>query len=522
MRQLLLRLRPVDASQWLFVGFVGLLVAGGTLAGRWQQPALVLPALAVLGVGLLVLRWQWLYYLLFLTLPFSREIGLPGGMSMDVPSEPLMLVLLGCVPLALLLGPGSWWQLTRREWRHPLLVLPVLMVAWAALDICFSVNQLRSFKYVLAKCWYLVPFLLGSLLLVRRPADFWRLAACYVVATLGSLAWVLPRHASIGFSFARVNWAIQPFYRNHVTYATVLALLLPLAWGLARQAPTPWRRRGWWVAGGFLFFGLLTSYTRASWLSLPVAGIFYVVMRLRLTRVLLVGVALSVAGAAVYFVQGDNFMRFAPDYEKTIWHGGNLEAHLESTYTLEDVSGMERVYRWVAAARMIADKPLVGSGPATFYPEYKRYTVSSFRTYVSYNYEQSTAHNYFLLTLAEQGLPGFVLLCALVATALLTAERLYHASAGRPEVRRVVLAVSLSLVIILFHLFLNELVEVDKIGSVFFVALAMLIRSERWLTTLPKPNEPETDVASLPNRVANPAAGALVHAQPSHTPARLA
>ena len=169
------------------------------------------------------------------------------------------------------------------------------------------------------------------------------------------------------------------------------------------------------------------------------AGIFYVVLRLRLTRVVLVGVGLSVAGAATYFVSGDNFMRFAPDYEKTIWHGGNLQAHLESTYKLEDVSGMERVYRWVAAARMVADKPLVGSGPATFYPEYKRYTVSSFRTYVSQNFEQSTTHNYFLLTLAEQGIPGFLLLCALAATALLTAERLYHASAGRPEVRRVVL-----------------------------------------------------------------------------------
>ena len=142
---------------------------------------------------------------------------------------------------------------------------------------------------------------------------------------------------------------------------------------------------------------------------------------------------------------------------------------------------MERVYRWVAAVHMIADKPLVGSGPATFYPEYKRYTVTSFRTYVSPNYEHSTAHNYFLLLLAEQGIPGFVLFCALIATALLTAERLYHASAHQPEVHRVVLAVSLSLVIILCHLFLNELVEVDKIGSVFFVTLAMLIRSGTWL-----------------------------------------
>jgi len=481
MRALLLRLRPVDATQRLFLGFVALLVLGGALAAVLQQPALLLPALAVPGLVLALTRWQWLYYGLFLTLAFAREISLPGGLSMDVPSEPLMLGLLVCVPLALLLGRGGLAQLARREWHHPLLLLPFMLLAWSVLDTYFSVNVLKSIKYLLAKLWYIIPCLVGTLLVLRRPADFWRLAACYVSGAAISLRWVLPRHASIGFSFAKTNWAIQPFYINHVIYATTLALLLPFVGGLAAGAATRTRRRLWLGVGALLLFGLITSYTRASWLSIPVAGIFYWVMRLRLTRVLLVVVALATAGASAYFVSGENFMRFRPDYEKTIWHGGNLAAHLESTYKFQDVSGMERVYRWVAAARMIAAKPLVGSGPSTFYPEYKRYTVSSFRTYVSDNPEHSTAHNYFLLQLAEQGVPAFLLFCVLVATALLTAERLYHASAHRPEVHRVVLAVSLSLVIILFHLFLNELIEFDKIGSVFYVTLAMLIRCGTWL-----------------------------------------
>jgi O-antigen ligase len=142
---------------------------------------------------------------------------------------------------------------------------------------------------------------------------------------------------------------------------------------------------------------------------------------------------------------------------------------------------MERVYRWVAAARMIGEKPLTGSGAATFYPEYKRYTVKSFRTYVSANPEKSTTHNYFLLQLAEQGIPGFVLFLTLIATTLLMAERLYHRSRPQPEVRRVVLAATLSFVVIVFHLTLNELVEVDKIGPVFFICLALLVRCGTWL-----------------------------------------
>ena len=367
MRQLLLRLRPADATQGVFLVFLGLLLSGGVLASWLRQPALLLPALALVGVVLVLTEWRWLYYALFLTLPFSLEIPLTGGLMMDVPSEPLLLALTATVPVALLLGRGSLGQLSRREWQHPLLVLLALLLLWSAFDIAFSVDKIKSFKYVLAKVWYLTPFVLGTLLLVRRPADFWRVAACYV------------------------------------------------------------------------------------------------------------------AGAAVYFVSEDNFMRFAPDFEKTIWHGNDFEAHLESTYKLQEVSGMERLYRWVAAARMVADKPATGSGPSTFYPEYKRYTITGFRTYVSDNPEHSTTHNYFLLLLAEQGVPGFLLFCLLLSTALLTAERLYHRSLPYPEVHRVVLAVSLSLVIILFHLFLNELVEVDKIGSVLLVSLAMLVRAGSWL-----------------------------------------
>nr|WP_262895814.1 O-antigen ligase family protein [Hymenobacter ruricola] len=232
---------------------------------------------------------------------------------------------------------------------------------------------------------------------------------------------------------------------------------------------------------GLLLFGLFTSYTRASMLSLPLAALFFVVMRVRFTRVVLLAVALGTALSVAHIASGDNYMELAPNYERTVFNGKNFEKHLEATYKLQDVSGMERVYRWVAAARMIADKPIVGSGAATFYPEYKRYTVKSFRTYVSDNPEKSTTHNYFLLQLAEQGIPGFLLFAVFIATALLKAESLYRRSGQQPEVRRVVLGAAMSLVVIVFHLTLNELVEVDKIGPVFFVCIALLVRAETWL-----------------------------------------
>jgi len=471
------RLWPRDNAQRLFVVFIGLLLPAGAAALLLQIPALLGLPLAVLGVAVLLVDWRWVYYVLLFCLAFSREIGLPGGLSMDVPSEPLMLVLLGCFGVSVVLGKT---HVPARFWAHPLVVIMGLAFLWSVVSTVFSVSTIKSVKYLLAKTWYIVPFVFVTLTIVRRPADVWRLAAFYVSSAVITVLYTASRHATKGFSFDSINWAIQPFYINHVIYAVVAAMLVPYAFYAARDKQPGLKRLLWRVALAILVFGVLLSYTRASILSLPLAGIFYLILRLRLTRLVLAGAALAAVGGAFYFMSQNNYMLYAPDFEKTIFNKHNFEKHLEATYKLEDVSGMERVYRWVAAARMISEKPITGSGPSTFYPEYKRYTVKSFRTYVSDNREKSTTHNYFLLQLAEQGFPGFLLFAILIGAALIMVENLYHRSRS-PQHRRVVLAAGLSLVIIIFHLLLNELVEVDKVGSFFYIALAILIRSESWI-----------------------------------------
>ncbi|UOQ76724.1 O-antigen ligase family protein [Hymenobacter sp. 5516J-16] len=467
---------PHTPEQRVFAGFIGLLLGGGAATVLLHSPLGLLPLAAGLGVLLLLTEWRLLYYLLFLTLAFSREMPLPGGLSLDVPSEPLLLVLTGCVLATFLMHPQA---VSGRELRHPLVIILLLMLLWSAVSTAFSVDTTKSVKYLLAKTWYLVPFGLGTLLLLPRPAALWRVAGIYTAGACLTVVIVGVRHAAHGFSFESINEAVQLLYRNHVIYAAVLALLLPFTLYGARSTQGA-ARVGWRVAMGILLFGLITSYTRASVLSLPVAGVFYGVARLRQTRLLLVGAVLTLVAGAGYFLDQNNYMLYAPEFEKTVFNGENFGKHLEATYKLQDVSGMERVYRWVAAGRMTAAKPLVGSGPSTFYPEYKRYTVRSFRTYVSENPEKSTTHNYFLLVLAEQGFPGLILLLILLGTALLTFEHLYHQTRPGTQPRFVLLACGMSLVIIIFHLLLNELVEVDKIGSFFFLNIAMLIRVGMW------------------------------------------
>ncbi|AII50574.1 O-antigen ligase family protein [Hymenobacter sp. APR13] len=469
-------LRPHFTDQRLFMAFVGLLLSCGAAAMLRSSGWLALPV-AALGVAVLLVDWRWVYYILLATLAFSVEVALPGGLSMDVPSEPLLLVLLVCFVVSVLLGRS---QVPARVWTHPLVVLMGLALLWSVVSTAFSVNTLKSVKYLLAKTWYIVPFVFVTLAVVRRPQDIWRIVALFAAGVCATVVYTMLRHAAKGFGFDSINWAIQPFYHNHVLYAATAALLVPLAFYAARDATSRGARWLWYAVVLVAVGGVLLSYTRASMLSLVVAGLYYGIIRLRLTRVVLVVASVGTLLTTAYFVRDNTYMLYAPEFEKTIFNGGNFEKHLEATYKLQDVSGMERVYRWVAAAHMIADKPLTGSGPSTFYPEYKRYTVRSFRTYVSDNPEKSTTHNYFLLQLAEQGVPGFLLFVALVFTALLLVERLYH-RAQTAQHRRLVMAAGLSLVITVFHLLLNELVEVDKIGSFYYISMAILIRVQLWM-----------------------------------------
>ncbi|MBC7448171.1 MAG: O-antigen ligase family protein [Hymenobacteraceae bacterium] len=468
---------PTEA---LLLGFGAVVVGGLGLMLAKDSVVFVLPAVALLGVGLLFLAdVRPVLLLLIAVLPLSDNFELPGGVSIDLPSEPLMLLLLALILLKALRG-----QLPDTRWlRHPITYVLLAQLAWATWTTLFSVELVHSVKYLLSKAWYLASFVIAVGLVVRRPADVRLLVWAFLPGLLFTIGWATARHLSKGLTLGAVGWAIQPFYLNHVIYAIVVAQFLPYALlgsALTNRGLTGWGRAGWWAATGVIFIGIVLAYTRATWLAVVVAAGYYAVLRVRLVRPALLLTAVAVIAGTTWLVSGQHFLRFKPDYEHTVWNGNDLGKHLASTVELSDASEMERVYRWVAAARMIVHRPWLGTGPSTFYPEYKKFTDKRFRTYVSDNPEKSTAHNYFILQLAEQGIPGLLLFTGLVWWALVLPQTLYHRTRD-PNLRAVVLAAGLSLVIIICHLALNEVVEVDKIGAFFFIGLTLLIRADSWI-----------------------------------------
>jgi O-antigen ligase len=174
---------------------------------------------------------------------------------------------------------------------------------------------------------------------------------------------------------------------------------------------------------------------------------------------------------------GDRYLQFSHDYKTTIYHE-KFSEHLTATYKLKDVSTAERYYRWIAGVRMAKDSWMTGFGPNTFYNNYRGYAVPAFKTWVSVNKEKSTVHNYFLFLLIEQGLIGMLLFIFLVGAMFWYAQNIYWRTSD-PFWKITAAVCGMLLVMICVINFLSDLIESDKVGSIFFIVLAVLVVADR-------------------------------------------
>lgn len=442
-------------------------VFGAILFGAFW--ALAIPgALAV--IWLTAMDIKKVFYLMLCSIPLSMEQALPGGFATDLPSEQFMwlLTLVGSVWLL-----RNWQTIDARFVRHPFSLLLLLHFSWIVVTTVTSQDLYISFKYLLAKGWYLVVFYLLAGRFLDEERDLKDFIWCFFVPLLFAVVTVIVRHAAVGFTFEEVGFVMGPFFRNHVMYACLLAIFLPFVW-----YATYWYKRWSWkwmlLAGGILvlIIGINFAYTRAAYVALLAAvGIHWVVRR-RWMKAALIATGLVFALFVSYVGTRDNWLQFTPDYEKAVTHR-SFDQLLDATIKLEDISTMERVYRWVAASYMMKEHPFAGFGPATFYTFYKNYTVSSFKTYVSDNPEHSGIHNYYLMVTVEQGLPGLVIFLFFCVVVMLRGEKIYHLTPD-PAMRRMLVASLLCFSLTLLLMLMNDFLETDKIGSLFFMSIAIM------------------------------------------------
>lgn len=413
-----------------------------------------------------------LFFLLLCSLPFSFEYNFTPSLGTDIPDEGLMLLTAFIFFGAWLYRPAS---MPSSVYRHPLLLLLLLWMGWILVTVICSTDPFLSAKYFLAKTWYLGAFVLAPLLLFRNKNAIRIAARCLAGSMLLVTVLALFRHRDSGYSFAGINEAIAPFFRNHVNYSALLVCMIPV-WIVFLNGSTGKKRQWLLLALAISLAALFFSYARGAWVALLAGAVAFWLIRQRLIMTAFIAVSVLVIITVSWLQRNDRYLGYAHDYRTTIFHQ-DFGEHLVATYKLKDVSTAERFYRWIAGIRMIADRPMTGYGPASFYSNYKPYAVPAFKTWVSNNPEHSTVHNYFLLLLIEQGIPGLVLFLLLTAALLWYAQRIYHRAAD-PFYRKLAAVTAVILVMILTVNFLSDLIETDKVGSLFFLCIPLLVMAD--------------------------------------------
>lgn len=420
--------------------------------------------------------WQhlnWVFFFLIFVLPFSTEIQISETLGTDFPDEPLMLLVAVLFFCYWIFTPGT---ISKKILAHPLIWLLLLSVSWAVISSIFSTKPLLSFKFLLAKSWYIGAFVLAALIVCKEKANI-RTAAFALVSAMLTVTFIaLCKHSLYGFSFADINLALKPFFRNHVNYSAMLVCSIPIVFVYWQKVNNRKYKGLAAILLGMLLAALFLSYARGAWLALLVGiSAAWLIKKKRLVYVYIAGICIT--AAALYWIKTDDrYLKYAHDYRTTIFHE-DFRDHLVATYEFKDVSTAERFYRWIAGVRMIKDNWLTGFGPNSFYANYQPYTIPAFKTWVSDNPEHSTVHNYFLLITVEQGIPGLVIFLLLCGAMLLYAQRLYHRCRD-PFYKNVALIAGVVLTMILTVNFLSDLIETDKIGSLFFLCIALLISAD--------------------------------------------
>jgi len=419
-----------------------------------------------------VIDFRSIFWLLLIMIPLSTNVTLPGGFGTDLPTEPLAIGLTGL----LILHAAKHWELYRAEtFGHPIARLLYLHVGWILFATVFSDGFIVSLKFSLAKLWYVGAYFLLPLLILTTPRRVTTMVHCIFWPLLFVAVQTLIRHGVYGFSFVMQHKTMFPFMNEHVSYAGCLATFTPWIFYLRSRL----KRTGnpyWWITFLVLPLWLLAiyfSFTRTAFVALAMAAAAFYIIKWNLLKPALTLALIGGMAVSVYLVKDNKYLDYAPDFETTVSHE-SFDNLITSTYKLEDISTMERLYRWVAGGHMVPYRPLTGWGPGNFIEKYKSYTVNAFRTYVSDNEGNSGVHSYYLMTLVEQGFPGLVIFLIYILGALLIGQRLYHRQTD-VDARNAIMAALLAMLIVDAFNIINDQMETDKVGAQYLLNLAVII-----------------------------------------------
>ncbi len=409
----------------------------------------------------------------------SNEIHL----GLSLPVEPLLAGILLLYVVRLLYNI----KVNRELLRHPVTIAILINLSWIFITSMTSQLPVVSFKFLLARLWFVVPFFFIGYYMFADFKNMRRFIWLYIIPLTIVIGYTLYMHSLYGFAEDPAHWVMSPFYNDHTAYGAALAMFFPAL--IAFTFHSNYSNNVRIIAGlllGVFVVALILSFTRAAWVSLAAAFAFYLVLYFKISWKYIVGLIVLVI-VYLIFSWSDIMMSLERNRQDT---SDDLAEHLESISNIStDASNLERINRWNSAFRMFADKPILGFGPGTYSFKYAPYQLSNEKTIVSTNAgDMGNAHSEYIGPLAESGVLGMLSFLGIVITIIITGWRLYLRMSKGPE-RAVILSVLMGLVTYFVHGSLNNFLDTDKASVPFWAFAAMLVAADIKYAKLKKEKE---------------------------------
>jgi len=357
--------------------------------------------------------------------------------------------------------------------KHPVTILIVFYLFWMLLTTFTSEIPLVSFKYFIARLWFIIPFYFVVILLFKKLDIIKLISWLYVIPLAIVIFYSTYRLYLWAFDEQAAHWVMDPFYNDHTAYGAAIAMFIPVFAGFLFSKQ--YNRSQKLLAGIFFLFlvgGLYFSYSRAAWLSVVIAMCIAGVL---LLKIKFRWVFLSLSALLIIFFYFQNEILWTLEKNKQD-SSANFVEHVESISNISsDASNLERINRWQSAFRMFDKRPFFGWGPGTYQFIYAPFQKTQNKTIISTNAgDKGTAHSEYIGPLAESGVIGIMSILSIVFMVSYTAVRLYKRSKNR-EVRLLCLVYFLGLITYFIHGTMNNFLDSDKCSIPFWSFIAVIV-----------------------------------------------
>ena len=352
-----------------------------------------------------------------------------------------VLTGLACIAIASSTGRRMRWRVA----EGPLLLL-LALVLWSALATAAGVDIGNSLMGEARRYQGLLPLLMYAALMVAAMVATARLgsprvmlAGVFIGGVLAALDAVLQRLDAQWllvhiFREPATGWSGLPAGRYGASFAqpNVLGIELVTAglasFGLWRDTPPVQRSllaAGW----GLMLAALLFTYSRGAWVGL-VAGAAVLAALIAFEREALparmrsgFGQREALRSAAPYVVGAVAVVAVLVGALALLPGGRRAYARAASAANPHDASISAHTGLWWTSMKMIRDRPFVGAGPESFSTLFAAYRTPDQPEFGTSNVRPESSHNYFIDQAVGLGIPGLVIVVALIGGTLVVGLR---------------------------------------------------------------------------------------------------